>query len=350
MSGGAKAFDVLLAGYFGFGNLGDELLAEAAVKNLSSCGIPPERISILSNRPSESLANFGISSFDRWKITDIARALDMSRSMLFAGGGLFQDTTSVRSCVYYWGLIWTARLKSVPVAAVGQSVGPLAGSFSKLLTKDALKKCKYIAVRDDASAEVASAMNIACEVMPDPVMSIEIPENEGGEDVLVNIRPVAGGGYDAARAVLDAVRVLDADGAKLLCVAMSKEDARLMEKLRESRSLPECEIVTPRNAGEFFGIARRARAAIGMRLHFGILSMLSGLDVVLAPYDPKVSSFARAWELKLLKIENIAENFDIIKLLTKSKFGDKRNFEKIRLLVFRQFETALDRMLGECDE
>jgi polysaccharide pyruvyl transferase CsaB len=346
-AGRAKVFDVLLAGYFGFGNLGDELIAEAAVKNLMSCGIPRERISILYNRSSESLTNLGISSFDRWKITDISRALDMSRSMLFAGGGLFQDTTSVRSCVYYWGLIWAARLKSVPAAAIGQSVGPLSGSFSKFLTKDALKKCEYIAVRDDASAEVASAMNIACEVLPDPVMSVEMPENEGGENVLVNVRPVADGDCGVARAMIEAVKILDAGGANLLYVAMSEEDARLMENLRESRSLPDCEIVTPRNAGEFFDIARRARAAIGMRLHFGILSMLCGLDVALAPYDPKVSSFARAWGLKLLKIGNIAHNFDIIKLLTKSKFGDKRNFEKIRLLVFRQFETALDRILGE---
>ncbi|MDR2780224.1 MAG: polysaccharide pyruvyl transferase CsaB [Synergistaceae bacterium] len=349
MAGRAKSFDVLLAGYFGFGNLGDELLAEAAVKNLGACGVPPRRISILSNRPSKSPTSIGISPFDRWKITDIAKALDMSRSMLLAGGGLFQDATSARSCVYYGSLVWAAHLKSVPVAAIGQSVGPLSGSFSKFLTRGALRKCEYIAVRDKASAEVVSSMGIVCSSMPDPVMSLEIPENGGGEAVLVNIRPVSGDGT-AVRAVLEAAKALDAEGANLLCVAMSKEDALLMEKLQESHSLPRCGIAAPRSAGEFFDIARRARAAVGMRLHFGILSMLSGLDVALSPYDPKISSFAEEWGLKLLKIGNIAENFDIIKLLTKSRFGDKRNFEKIRLLVFRQFETALGRMLEEYDE
>jgi polysaccharide pyruvyl transferase CsaB len=347
-AGRAKVFDVLLAGYFGFGNLGDELLAEAAVKNLVSCGIPRERISMLSNRPSESAATLGISSFDRWKIADIAKALDMSRSMLFAGGGLFQDATSVRSCVYYWGLVMAARLKSVPVAAIGQSVGPLSGLFPRFLTRCALRKCEYVAVRDEASAEASASMGVVCDFMPDPVMSLKVPESGVGEAVLVNVRPVAGGA--AAQAVIEAAKILDAGGVNLICVAMSEEDTRLMEKLRKSRSLPDCEIAAPRNAGEFFEISRRACAAIGMRLHFGILSMLSGLDVILSPYDPKVSSFARAWGLKLLKLENIAENFDIIKVLTKSKFGYKRNFEKISLLVFRQFETALDRMLGEYDE
>ncbi|MDR1137190.1 MAG: polysaccharide pyruvyl transferase CsaB [Synergistaceae bacterium] len=350
MAGRAKVFDVLLAGYFGFGNLGDELLAAAAVKNLGACGIPPEKISVLSNRPAESRMNLGISSFDRWKITDIKRALDMSRCMFFAGGGLFQDATSMRSCVYYWGLVWAASVRSVPVAAIGQSVGPLAGSFSKFLTRNALRNCKYIAVRDDASAEVVSSMGISCDVMPDPVMSLETPENGGGEAVLINVRPFGGDGGKTAQAVLEAVRALDSGETEFFCVAMSEEDALLMEKLQRSGALPECEITTPRTAGEFFGIAGRARAAVGMRLHFGMLSMLSGLEVALSPYDPKVSSFARTWGLKLLKIGNIAENFDIIKLLTKSKFGDKKNFEKTRLLVFRQFKTAIDRMLGECDE
>jgi polysaccharide pyruvyl transferase CsaB len=344
MPGRGKVFDVLLAGYFGFGNLGDELIADAAVKNIAALGIPRERMAILSNRPDESRADLGIPAFGRWKITDIARALGMSRSLLFAGGGLFQDATSARSCVYYWALIRASRAKSVPVAAIGQSVGPLGSAFSRFLTRDALRMCEYIAVRDGASAEIMSSLGVVCDFMPDPVMSLEIPENEGGKSVLVNIRPVARG--DAARAVIEAAGILDADGVSLLCVAMSKEDARLMERLQESRSLPRCEITAPRNASEFFAVARRARAAIGMRLHFGVLSMLSGLNVALSPYDPKVESFARAWGLKLLKIGNITENFDIIKLLTNSRFGDKRNFEKIRLLVFRQFETALDRILG----
>jgi polysaccharide pyruvyl transferase CsaB len=347
-----KVFDVLLAGYFGFGNLGDELLAESAVKNLAECGVPREKISILSGRPAESRANFGISSFDRWKITDVSRALDMSRCVIFPGGGIFQDTTSVKSCVYYWGLIRAARMKSVPVAAIGQSVGPFACTVSKFLARDALGKCGYIAVRDDASSEVVSSMGIRCGAMPDPVMSLDVPENGGREAcaVLLNVRPLACGGTEAARVMLEAAGSLYDCGTELMCVAMSKEDAVLMEKFQKSGKLPKCDILTPQNAGEFFEIAGRARAAVGMRLHFGILSMLSGLDVAMFPYDPKVSSFARAWDLKLLKIGSIAENFDIIKLLTKSKFRDKRNFEKIRLLVFRQFETALDRMLGESDE
>jgi polysaccharide pyruvyl transferase WcaK-like protein len=86
-----------------------------------------------------------------------------------------------------------------------------------------------------------------------------------------------------------------------------------------------------------------------MRLHFGILSILAGLDVALAPYDPKVACFAHDYGVKLLKLEEVNENFDIMKLLTNSRFRDKRKFEKFRLLVIGQFHAALNQLLGDED-
>jgi hypothetical protein len=84
-----------------------------------------------------------------------------------------------------------------------------------------------------------------------------------------------------------------------------------------------------------------------MRLHFGILCLLSGLSIALSPYDPKVSSFAEAWDVKQLKNGGNGENFDIMQLLTNSSFRDKRKIEEIRLQITGQFGKALERMLGE---
>jgi polysaccharide pyruvyl transferase CsaB len=341
-----KPFDVLLAGYFGFGNLGDELLTEAAVLNLEDCGLPRQRMAILSNDPPQARSRFGTEAFNRWKILSVFRALNMSRCLLLAGGGLFQDASSSRSCAYYWGLVRAAAAKSVPVAALGQSVGPLSGAFSKLLARNALSSCKYIAVRDAASAEKLSSMRILCRVMPDPVMSLKVDEGGEGDDVLVNIRPTPGSN-ECARSVAWAARVAGKSGFKLVCVAMSQEDACLMEDFQQSGELPGSEIVIAKTLADFSSVARGAKTAIGMRLHFGILSMLSGLSVALSPYDPKVSSFANAWDIKQLKNEKNCKNFDIMPLLTNSQFRDKRKFAEIRSLVSEQFQIALDHMLGE---
>jgi polysaccharide pyruvyl transferase CsaB len=350
MGASRPAFDVLLAGFFGFGNLGDELLALAAVDNLVHCGLPRERIAILSNDPSGSQQLLGVHSFDRWKFTSVLRAISNSRSMLLAGGGLFQDSTSTRSCFYYWGLVRLAGIKSLPVAALGQSVGPLSGSVSKFLTRDAFSRCAYIAARDSLSVETLSNMFLSCEKMPDPVMSLSVPEvkKDGDDAVLINIRPQPCG-KKYIEAVLAVARICAKHGMKLLCAAMAPEDARLMEKYRVSGELPKCEIVNVTDLAGFSELASLAGYAVGMRLHFGILSMLAGLGVVLAPYDPKVSSFAQDWGVKLLNFEDIVQNFDIMKLLTNSRFRDKRKTEEIRLLVAGQFDTALGRILGDDD-
>ncbi|MFA7220163.1 MAG: polysaccharide pyruvyl transferase CsaB, partial [Synergistaceae bacterium] len=69
-----RAYDVLLAGYYGFGNLGDELLAEACVRLLVSNGVPRERIAVLSADTEGTKKSLGVSAFDRWKLSEIHKA------------------------------------------------------------------------------------------------------------------------------------------------------------------------------------------------------------------------------------------------------------------------------------
>ena len=345
MARAGKVFDVLLAGYFGFGNLGDELLLEAALKNLM-CWVSRDKIAALSNAPEETRSRFGIEAFSRWNFSAIWGALGKSRSMIFPGGGLFQDATSSRSCVYYWGLVRAAAARSTPVAALGQSVGPLSGRFAKLLTRNALAKCSYLAVRDLSSEHVLNSLGIPCEVMPDPVMSLEVENIQCGGAILVNVRPTPRTDV-YLRPVMRAAKIFSEGGYELVGLAMSDEDADLMRDLNKSGRLPLREIFSPKNLGEFSKIAGFARAAIGMRLHFGILAALCGLSVALSPYDPKVSSFAETWGVKQLKNGESDENFDIMRLLTNSRFADKEKFVESRSRVAIQFQRALERILGE---
>lgn len=57
-----RKYDVLLAGYYGFGNLGDELLVDACVKLLEKNGIPRERIAVLSADPDGTQKTLGTAS------------------------------------------------------------------------------------------------------------------------------------------------------------------------------------------------------------------------------------------------------------------------------------------------
>ncbi|MDR1916793.1 MAG: polysaccharide pyruvyl transferase family protein [Synergistaceae bacterium] len=341
-------YDVLLAGYFGFANLGDELLAYSAVKNLSELGVSPDKIAILSGNPKLSERNLGIRAFDRWSVPSVSKALNMSRSLLLAGGGLFQDASSARSCMYYWGLVRMAVWKSRPVWALGQSVGPLYGGLAKYLARDALSRCVYLAVRDEASLDALKSMNISPEVMPDLVFALpvlEIPPCDSGA-VLVNIRP-QNGAADCEQAVIKVARMCGSSGMELLYAAMSPDDELEIKKFQESGDLPKGEIITVATMDDFASAAKRARVAVGMRLHFGILSVLMGLRLVMSAYDPKVACFARDWGVRLLSLDDLYSNFDVKQLLTNSHFQDKRKRDSVSLLVTSHFDIGLRRVLGE---
>ena len=150
-----KTFKVALLGYYGFGNLGDELLLKACIDSLNLLGISNGQIIILSNNPEETQKNFKVQALNRWKFRDLIKAFSKSENFLLGGGGLFQDSTSSASCVYYWAVVRLAKLMGLKIFALGQSIGPLNSRASKFFTGNALKACKKIHVRDENSLRLA---------------------------------------------------------------------------------------------------------------------------------------------------------------------------------------------------
>ncbi|MDR3321813.1 MAG: polysaccharide pyruvyl transferase family protein [Synergistaceae bacterium] len=347
-------YDILLAGYHGFGNLGDELLALSAVNLLVESGVEKNKIAILSVNPDESRGTLGVDAFGRGLPSkSLTRALASSRAMLLAGGGVFQDSTSVRSCFYYWALVRRALLASCRVAAISQSIGPLSNSLSRWMTRDALMRCRYLSVRDDPSLAVARSLGLDALESPDLVMGMSLPEVEAREDevVLINIRPIPGRGEleKSAERVIKAARACAAGGLTLRGIALADEDASEMERLIASGELPPCEVVPVKNLADFVSASGDAFAAVGMRLHFGILSMKRGLRVALAPYDPKVSGFAEKWGALCPDFKGITENSDIMGFLTKAFFEDKKrpDHDEVRRALRGAFRIALSRILEE---
>ncbi|MDR3255546.1 MAG: polysaccharide pyruvyl transferase family protein [Synergistaceae bacterium] len=347
----SRKFDVLLAGYYGFGNLGDELLSTSAVNLLVECGIKKERIAILSGNPDESNRVLGIEAFGRGLSSkSLALALSSSRAMLLAGGGIFQDSSSFGSCFYYWALVRRAIFSSCAVGAISQSIGPLSRFISRRITKDALGRCRYLSVRDDPSLVEARSLGLAASVTPDLVMGISVPAVARCEDgvVLINVRPVKSDAEPAER-VLKAARACDANGLRVRGIALADEDVSELEKFLASGELPPCEILSIKTLSDFEDVSRDAFAAVGMRLHFGVLSVKRGLRLALAPYDPKVAGFAEEWGVLCPKFSGITEYSDIMRLLTKAFFEDKKqpDHDEVYRALYEAFKDALSRILEE---
>ena len=81
-----RRYKAVLLGYYGFGNLGDELLLESCIGILEKQGISRGQIIVLSNSPNETSRCFHVDSINRWKIREIIHALRNSESLVLGGG------------------------------------------------------------------------------------------------------------------------------------------------------------------------------------------------------------------------------------------------------------------------
>ena len=295
-----REFRVALCGYYGFGNLGDELLAEGLLAALEGCGIRRGEIAMLSASPEESERAHGVRSVSRWSPRAVFQILRRSETLLLGGGGLFQDVTSLRSPFYYWGVIRLALLAGARPWCAGQSVGPFLTKSGTLLARSALGSCSVRGVRDCRSAALLAEWGADSVVTCDPVFSLALPvaPPRRGSSLLVNIRPWTG---DLARRTAEeSARLASARSLSLAGFALSAEDAEVMEGLRRNGVFPAERIVLL-GAGNWRNECTRlfpeADGVVAMRFHASILALLFGRPLTAVVYDPKVESLASEWAL-----------------------------------------------------
>ena len=289
-----RHYGAALIGYYGFGNLGDELLLSACIDILTRCGISRSRIAVLSNDPERTSSDLGVDSVNRWKLRELTNVFRKSERVIFGGGGIFQDRTSLKSCVWYWAVVRLARLMGARVYAVGQSVGPLESKLSRAFAGNALRSCRVVHVRDDKSLRLAETLGCRNVIRGcDLVLTLK-PETlnaeRAREKFLVNLRPCP-----ELETYAEILRPHLDDNT--IGVALSPEDESALSLLGLRETV---RIDSFREAQNLWSVAK---SAVGMRLHFGVLSRLFRTPLAMMPYDIKVNEFAVQSEVPCINRE-----------------------------------------------
>ena len=101
--------DIIIAGYHGFANSGDEALLLAILNTLRKKR-PELDVTVLSKKPEETARVYGVKSIFRYNIFKVIKEMKRSKMLLFGGGSLLQDVTSSKSILYYLVIIWLAQV------------------------------------------------------------------------------------------------------------------------------------------------------------------------------------------------------------------------------------------------
>ncbi len=149
---------ILISGYYGFGNTGDEAILQATIQGLRRRG--HTNIAVLSADPAGTGRLWDVPAFHRYRPREFFPSMQRGGLFMSGGGGLFQDTTSRRSLFYYLAMLQMAQRRGMKTMVYAQGLGPLHRSSSRKAVRWALQRVDRITFRDDASAALLAEIGL----------------------------------------------------------------------------------------------------------------------------------------------------------------------------------------------
>lgn len=296
----------LLSGYYGFGNLGDEALLETIVAGLRR-RFPGAEIDVFSADCAGTSARLGVDATPHRDLRAIRAAIARADVVLSGGGGLLQNVTSLRSLIYYAGILRMASAARKRTMIFAQSIGPL-DTLGRLVVRLLCGGVDAATVRDERSRRTLTSLlpQVSVERTADPVFLMEQRSEpldlraEGldgpGPLVVVSVRPWPRSESTAARLAHVVDHLADTYGAQVAFLPLGGvPDAQAStDVIRRAKSTPVLLPAYPLDQAA--QVIARADLVVGMRLHALIIAAHYGVPFAALPYDPKV--FALLEELR----------------------------------------------------
>jgi polysaccharide pyruvyl transferase CsaB len=305
---------ILVSGYYGFGNIGDESILTSIIENLKSVENGIE-ITVLSANPSVTESRHGVRAVDRKNFFEIYMAVKNCDLFISGGGGLLQDITSEKSIRYYLGLIYIAVRLNKKIMVYGQGIGPITKKTNRSLTRSILNRVNVITVRDEKS--VADLKSIGINRPPiymtsDPVVTLKPPGSTQGMKIIDSLgvekgRPVMGfsvrdwKGAERFNEIMakTADSLIDELGFQVVFIPFHYgEDNKCIMKIKSMMQNQAYSVDGRYSAGEVLDMVGRVDLMVGVRLHSLIFSAIQGVPMVGISYDPKIDGFLSRLNIK----------------------------------------------------
>ncbi|HPC84044.1 MAG TPA: polysaccharide pyruvyl transferase family protein [Thermoanaerobaculaceae bacterium] len=317
---------ILLAGYFGAGNLGDEAILGATLVGLGTALGEAFHPTVAAYDRGALRAYHGpVETVDIWDVRALAAAVANSDLVIWGGGGLVQDRWYVpiedllldaRGGVpAHLRVPFLAALKGVPCMMYAQGVGPLSHPESRRATALVCNRLAAITVRDPASARLLRDCGVdeppivvtadpALATVPAGVSAALSALGAAGLDLVRRPRLIVAprialyGDRAWVEPLVAALRatVLDRGGAVAFVAFDHRpegDEALCRELALRCGGAPAAAAVTAwLSASECAAVLADADAVVATRLHALVLAAAAGTPAVALDYDPKIPALA----------------------------------------------------------
>ncbi|MDF2722022.1 MAG: CsaB [Paenibacillus sp.] len=321
---------IVLSGYYGFGNSGDEAVLQSILLALEAegeqQGVQIEPV-VLSINPEETARTYGVSAVHRMRIAEVSRALRQCDGLISGGGSLLQDATGWKTIPYYLAVVKLAQFFRKPTFIYAQGIGPVGQRLFFPLIRSVFAKCQYISVRDEESASLLAKMGVSrqrVEIVPDPVMGLPAKDDAAYQQADEPVIGVSARFWNQDRSELDGI----AEALRLIAeqrpVTIRLLPFHLPDDAAASRYIaqrigviPGCKldiIETAVHPQDMLAEVAACDLLIGMRLHSLIYAASQFVPLLGVSYDPKIDQFLKRLDMRasasttLFDAETVAED------------------------------------------
>lgn len=301
---------ILAMGWYGAGNVGDELLLQTLIQWCEEAGA---RVSALSAFPQHTRDLHGIDAIDSFNLRAVAERMSETDLFVLGGGGLFQTHYAFTipglydyergDISAYARPVLMARQMGVPTLLWAQGVGPLDGREAREIVRDVFSKASHFSVRDESSGRLLKEIGVEREVWmaPDPAWAFPVrwrgaAPSDGKQRLGLVLREwdFAAGWEDA---FVEAVRhAVQPEMHRLVWIPFQAGDAgeqasdkRLVDALTSRLGEYEHEVVLPRTPADAEDALGDCDRIACMRLHAQVLALKLGKPALCIEYDPKMA-------------------------------------------------------------
>ncbi|MHB1393727.1 MAG: polysaccharide pyruvyl transferase CsaB [Clostridia bacterium] len=325
-------YDVMISGYYGFNNSGDDAILMAIIDNLRSIK-KDIRIVVLSKTPKDTAKNYGVDSIDRFNLFEVISTMKRTKLFLNGGGTLITDITSTRSLMYYLTTIYLAKVIGLKVMLYANGIGPVSRSSNRYFTSRIINLVDVITLREESSNQELESLGIKKPeiiITADPALILEPSAPEEihhlfSKEGIPTDFPLIGfsirkwTGYDVYSHIIAqaADYAEEKYQAKPIFIPLHfPSDLSVAEDIASKMKHVPFILRNRYGIDKTLGIMKKLDMVLGMRLHALIYSVSLSVPVIGLIYDPKVQGFLEyvkqpsAGNVETLELESLKKLID----------------------------------------
>jgi len=300
-----KPVNIVISGYYGYNNSGDDILLKSIVENLRTYR-KDLSLTVLSLKPKETRAQFHVDAVHRFNLLAVFLRLRKAQLLITGGGNLIQDETSTQSLLYYLWVINTARFLGAKNMLYSKGIGPVSRRGNIARVRKSIDRVDLITLREDSSFDVLKQIGITkpqTYVTADAAFALPMSRDHdlNLQDLGVNrpffcvaIRPWGNNPPNLeAQVAIFADHLIEIYGYQAVFVPMrpdqDNEISRRVISLMKHKGI--FLDIPPKDHNTSRVVLRQASFVVGMRLHALIYAMENGVPAIGLEYNTKIRAF-----------------------------------------------------------